>query len=74
MKPRQISVLVSKKLGKDFCSWSVSYGTTADLEESESFDEALLALDKQLRSLITEQLPTSIRSSNNGRVSVHRVK
>jgi hypothetical protein len=37
MKVNQVSVLVSKKIGNNFCSWSLSYGATAEVEgEPES--------------------------------------
>ena len=50
MKVNQVGVLVSKKIGKNFCSWSLSYGATAEVEE-EHFTEAISQLDTQLRDL-----------------------
>jgi len=47
MKVNQVSVLVSKKIGKNFCSWSLSYGTTARL-----CYEALVALGNHVEGLI----------------------
>jgi hypothetical protein len=57
MKVNQVSVLVSKKIGKNFSSWSVSYGATADVEE-EHFTEAISQLDTQLREMVSTALPT----------------
>ena len=58
MKTDTISVLVSKKLGQNFNSWSVSYGVTGQLEEGEEFKNVLQETDMELRTLIKEQLPT----------------
>jgi hypothetical protein len=57
MKVNQVSVLVSKKIGKNFSSWSISYGATADVEE-EHFTEAIAQLDTQLREMVSSALPT----------------
>jgi len=45
----QVSVLVSKKIGKNFCSWSLSYGATPKVEDEEHFTEVISQLDSQLR-------------------------
>lgn len=58
MKVNQVSVLVSKKIGKNFCSWSLSYGATAEVEE-EHYTEAISQLDTQLKELVSESLPTN---------------
>ena len=63
MKVNQVSVLVSKKIGKNFCSWSVSYGATADVEE-EHFTEAISKLDTQLRDMVSSALPTPNGNGN----------
>ena len=57
MKANGISVLVSKKLGQEFCSWSISYGVTADLEKGEKFEEELVNMETRLKKLLSEQLP-----------------
>jgi len=63
MKVNQVSVLVSKKIGKNFCSWSLSYGATAEVEE-EHFTEAISQLDTQLREMVSTSLPTPNGNGN----------
>ena len=60
MKVTKISVLVSKKLGKNFSSWSISYGATAELD-NENYKDKILELDKNLRNLVSEGLPSEIK-------------
>jgi hypothetical protein len=69
MKVNQVSVLVSKKIGKNFCSWSLSYGATAEVEE-EHFAEAISQLDTQLREMVSTSLPTP-NGDGNGNGSAH---
>ena len=69
MKVNQVSVLVSKKIGKNFCSWSLSYGATAEVEE-EHFTEAISQLDTQLREMVSTSLPTP-NGNGNGSGSAH---
>ena len=64
MKVNQVSVLVSKKIGKNFCSWSVSYGATAEVEE-EHFTEAISQLDTQLKKMVAIALPTPNGNGNH---------
>jgi len=64
MKVNQVSVLVSKKIGKNFCFWSLSYGATATVEE-EHFSEAISALDTQLRDMVSLALPTPNGNGNH---------
>ena len=59
MKVNQVSVLVSKKVGKNFCSWSLSYGATAEVEEHEQFTGVISHLDGQLREMVSTALPTA---------------
>lgn len=61
MKPTQVSVLISKKIGKNFCSWSVSHGVTAELEDHEHFIEAISTLDGELKHLVSQSLPTDLK-------------
>jgi len=68
MKVNQVSVLVSKKIGKNFSSWSLSYGATADVEE-EHFTEAISQLDTQLREMVSAALPTP---NGNGNGNGHK--
>ena len=63
MKVNQVSVLVSKKIGKNFCSWSLSYGATAEVEE-EHFTEAISQLGTQLREMVSTSLPTPNGNGN----------
>lgn len=56
MKIQTISVLVCKKVSKDFHSWTVSHGVTAELGEGEDHQEALRTLRKQLAHLVNEGL------------------
>jgi hypothetical protein len=63
MKVNQVSVLVSKKIGKNFCSWSLSYGATAEVEE-EHFTEVISQLDTQLRELVSSSLPSPNGNGN----------
>jgi len=51
--------LVSKKIGKNFCSWSLSYGATADIEDNEDYTEIISQLDEQLKEMVSENLPTN---------------
>ena len=64
MKVNQVSVLVSKKIGKNFCSWSLSYGATAEVEEHEHFIEVISHLDGQLREMVSTALPTPNGNGN----------
>lgn len=63
MKPTQVSVLISKKIGKSFCSWSVSHGVTAELEDHDHFKEALIALDGELKAMVSQSLPSDLKSA-----------
>jgi hypothetical protein len=64
MKVNQVSVLVSKKVGKNFCSWSLSYGATAEVEE-EHYTEAISQLDTQLKEMVAESLQTPNGNGTN---------
>ena len=64
MKVNQVSVLVSKKVGKNFCSWSLSYGATAAVEEEEHFTDVISQLDNQLKEMVSESLPTPNGNGN----------
>lgn len=67
MKVNQVSVLVAKKIAKNFCSWSLSYGATAEVGE-EHFTETISQLDTQLREMVSTALPTPNGNGNgNGR-------
>ena len=70
MKPKQVSVLISKKVGKNFCSWSVSHGVTAELEDEDHYQEAIAVLDKDLKRMIGESLPMG--PENTARVSAQQ--
>jgi hypothetical protein len=70
MKVNQVSVLVSKKIGKNFSSWSLSYGATADVEE-EHYTEAIVQLDTQLREMVSAALPTP-NCNGNGNGNGHK--
>ena len=61
MKPTQVSVLISKKIAKNFCSWSVSHGVTADLEDHDYFKEAIATLDSELKLMVSQSLPTDMK-------------
>ena len=63
MKPNQVSVLISKKIGKNFCSWSVSQGVTAELEEGDYYKEAIAELDANLKDLVAMSLPIGSKGS-----------
>ena len=63
MKVNQVSVLVSKKIGKNFSSWSLSYGATADVEE-EHYTDAIAQLDSKLREMVSTALPTPNGNGN----------
>ena len=58
MKVNQVSVLVSKKIGKNYCSWSLSYGASATLDEDEHYTDIITQLDTQLREMVSAALPT----------------
>jgi len=63
MKVNQVSVLVSKKVGRNFCSWSLSYGVTAEVED-EHFTDVISQLDNQLKEMVSESLPTPNGNGN----------
>ena len=73
MKVNQVSVLVSKKIGKNFCSWSLSYGATAEVEDEEHFTEVISQLDTQLREMVSESLPTP-NGNGNGHTNHHQLQ
>lgn len=64
MKVNRVSVLVSKKIGKNFCSWSLSYGATAEVKQ-EHFTEVIFQFDTQLRELVSTAL-ASPNGNGNG--------
>jgi len=64
MKPTQVSVFISKKLGKNFCSWSVSQGVTAELEEGDHYKEALIILDTEIKELVAASLPAVLKTGS----------
>ena len=66
MKPKQVSVLISKKVGKSFCSWSVSHGVTAELESDDYYEDAIATLDASLKTMISQSLPMG--PGNEGKV------
>ena len=57
MRPKQISVLISKKIGKDFCSWSVSHGVTAELESEDYYEDAINMMDAAMKRTVSQSLP-----------------
>jgi len=61
MKPTTVSVLISKKIGKNFCSWNVSHGVSAELESEDHYKEAIITLDQELKELVARSLPTNIQ-------------
>jgi len=69
MKPTKISVLISKKMSPkgSFDSFSVSYGTTAELDPGEDYRMAIRRLDQELKALVNEGLTpdTKIRLVKN---------
>ena len=68
MKVNQVSILVSKKVGRNFCSWSLSYGATAEVED-EHFTEVISQLDNQLKEMVSESLPTPNGNGNHQQLS-----
>lgn len=56
MKVKEVTVLVCKKVSKDFQSWTVSHGLTAELTDSEDYQAALRTMRKQLVHLVNEGL------------------
>lgn len=70
MRIHKVSALVSKKLGKNFNSWSVSLGASGNLEQ-ESYQEALVGLKNELQDLITRSLPGP-KTSNKQIIIVRR--
>jgi hypothetical protein len=68
MRPKQVSVLISKKVGKNFCSWSVSHGVTAELESDDYYEDAIASLDSSLKAMISQSLPMG--PENNGKVAL----
>jgi len=68
MKPKQVSVLISKKIGKNFCSWSVSHGVTAELESEDHYQESLVILDSALKDSVSASLPMG--PGNDARLAI----
>jgi|GEM_PF-991224 len=62
MKPNQVSVLISKKIGKNFCSWSVSHGVSAELEAEDHYKESITILDSELKGTVALSLPTNFKA------------
>ncbi len=56
MKVKEVSVLVCKKVTRDFQSWTVSHGIKAEISEGEDYQEALRSLRKQLVNLVNQGL------------------
>ena len=56
MKVKEVNVLVCKKVTRDFQSWTVSHGVTAELADGEDYQEALRSLRKQLVNLVNQGL------------------
>ena len=56
MKVKEVSVLVCKKVTRDFQSWTVSHGVTAEIGEGEDYQDALRSLRKQLVNLVNHGL------------------
>ena len=56
MKVTEITVLVSKKVSKDFNSWTVSHGVTAELDPGEDWKLAARALGRDLKKLVRGRL------------------
>jgi hypothetical protein len=56
MKVTKISVLISKKVSKDYQTWSSSIGATAELESGESLSDAVKALDAKLKEEVNASL------------------
>jgi hypothetical protein len=56
MKVKEVTVLVCKKVSKDFQSWTVSHGLTAELTDGEDYQAALRTMRKQLVHLVNEGL------------------
>ena len=52
-----------KEVGRNFCSWSLSYGATAEVED-EHFTEVISQLDNQLKEMVSESLPTPNGNGN----------
>jgi len=59
MHVEKINVLVSKKVGKNFCSWSISHGASADLKEDEDYKDIIETLDYELKMMVAKSLPTN---------------
>jgi hypothetical protein len=56
MKVKEVTVLVCKKVSRDFQSWTVSHGVTAEITEGEDYQDALKTLRRQLAHLVNEGL------------------
>jgi len=61
MKVQTISIMVCKKVSRNFQSWTVSHGVTAELTEIEDYQDALRTLRKQLVHLVNEGLDGKVR-------------
>lgn len=58
MKVHQVSTLVSKKIGRNFCSWSVSLGATAEVEQEEDYTNVIRSLESELKGMVSVSLPS----------------
>lgn len=63
MKVKEVTVLVCKKVTRNYQSWTVSHGVTAELAEGEEYQAALRTLRKQLVHLVNEGLNGNNNSS-----------
>lgn len=64
MRVKEVTVLVCKKVSKDFQSWTVSHGLTAELTDGEDYQATLRTMRKQLVHLVNEGL----NGKNNGTI------
>lgn len=56
MKVKEVTVLMCKKVTRNFQSWTVSHGATAEVGDDEDYRDAMKVLRTQLAGLVNEGL------------------
>jgi len=56
MQVKEVTVLMCKKVSRNFQSWTVSHGATAEVGDDEDYRDALRTLRTQLACLVNEGL------------------
>lgn len=66
MKIKEISVMVCKKVTRNFNSWSVSHSATAEIQEGENPMECMRAL----RAVLCEKVNEGLGENGRGKLII----